>query len=179
MAKKRRGRKSRRNFVVIPFEGELTLGALAANVVVLDDAMDGNFTHDFYAISADVFGQMTGLTAGEGDPSILGFAHGDYTVAEIAEQLVVKMLGPGQKVEQERARRIVRKTGTFHGKGLGTHTEMNLYGREGSGDIRTTLKFMIQKDRSLSIWVQNRSNATLTTGAVFRFSGNLYGRWVY
>lgn len=180
MPKRRSGRSSRsKNFAVLPFDGDLALGALADEGVVLSDIMGGALTHDFYAISADLNAVVTGLTAGEGDPSRVGFAHGDYTTTEIAEKLGLTFLGPGDKIAQERSRRLVRTIGAVQGDDLNTQTTMRLKNHSGGNMTRTKLKFMIQKDRSINIWFQNQHGGTLTTGASLRFSGMMYGRWVY
>ncbi len=169
---------SGRNFAVLPFNSDQALGALADDGVI-SSALNGVLTHDFYAISADLTAAVTGLTAGEGDPSRVGFAHGDYSDAEIAAKLNLALLGPGNKIAQEISRRQIRTAANFHGDALNTQTSMNLIGRDGSRLIRTALKFMIQSGQELQIWFQNQHGGTLTTGASLRFSGQIYGRWVY
>ncbi len=169
-----------KGFVAIPFEGSFNLGALASDAVVSTDMLGGDLTEDFFAISCDIEAELIALTAGEGNPSMLGIAHGDYANTEIAEALLVKLLGPGNKIEQERARRLVRKSGTFHGDGLNTATEMAMQGRKGPGIDRVKLKFMLQSgvSKGLSVFVFNKSGAVYTTGGVCKFWGTLYGRWV-
>lgn len=171
-------RKGSKGFVAIPVEATLTLGALASKGVAVADLMGGNLTEDFYAISADLTAQVLGLTAGEGDPSLLVLAHGDYTAAEIAEHLVVKLLGPGNKTEQERQRRLVRKVGPFYSQGLVDQIEMFLRGKDGSGLVRTTLKFIVNSGKTLDVGFYNNSGATMTTGATVRIAGTVYGRWI-
>ncbi len=171
-------RRRSSNFVAIPINGSLTVGALANQAVVLDDLMGGNFTNDIYCMSVDIQGDLIGLTAGEGDPSQLGMAHGDYTVTEVAENLNVILLGPANKIQQEQARRLVRKTGVFHGDGLNTQLTMPLQGKDGSANIRTKLGFVIESGKTLQAFFFNNSGATMTTGATFRYSGTLYGRWI-
>ncbi len=173
-------RKGRNNkgFVAIPVDASVTIGALGSKSVAVADLMGGNLTEDFFAISADIQAELNGLTAGEGDPSMVVLAHGDYSAAEIAEHLVVKLLGPGNKIEQERARRLVRKVGPMYGNELESQTSMSLGGRSGPGMTRTKLKFMIQSGKTLDIGLYNNSGATLTTGASMRVTGTIYGRWV-
>lgn len=182
MAKHRRKGRSRgnRGFVVLPFADEFVIGAVANNTVVSEPVLQGNFTNHFYAISADIESTITGLTAGEGDPSTLGWFHGDYTNAEVAEALNVTLLGPATKIEQEFTRRLVRKTGVFQTtEGTDVATGMNLRGGPNAGSvIRTKLKFLVEEGKALKIYFMNRSDATLTTGATVHFSGNIYGRWV-
>ncbi len=150
------------------------------NAVVSEPVLQANFTHDFYAISADLQATITGLTAGEGDPYTMGWFHGDYSNAEVAECLNVTLLGPATKLEQEFSRRLVRRTGVFQtASPTDVATEMSLRGgQSGSPSIRTKLKFVVQDGKALKIYGMNRSDATLTTGAVIHFSGQIYGRWV-
>ncbi len=178
MPKKSSKRRSRGNFVAIPVEATITIGALASKAVAIADLMGGNLIEDFYAISADLSGQVIGLTAGEGDPMSVVLAHGDYTAAEVAEHLVVKLLGPGNKTEQERARRLVRKVGPLYGSPQADQTTMQLQGRDGPGIVRTTLKFIVNSGKTLDIGVFNNSGATLTTGATMRVTGMVFGRWI-
>ncbi len=174
-------KKRRSNpLVVLNFADEFVIGALANNAVASEPVLQANFDHDFYAISADIQATITGLTAGEGDPMTMGWFHGDYSNAEVAEALNVTLLGPANKIEQERQRRLVRRTGVFQGQeGTDVATEMVLRGGQAGGpSIRTKLRFVIQEDKALKIYAMNRSDATLTTGATIHFSGQIYGRWV-
>ncbi len=171
-------RKRSKGFVAIPVDATLTIGNLGSKAVAVADLMGGNLTEDLYAISADLSAQVLGLTAGQGDPSLLVLAHGDYSAAEIAEHLVVKLLGPGNKIEQERQRRLVRKVGPFYSHGTIDQVEMFLRGRDGSGIVRTKLKFIVQSGKTLDVGFYNNSGASLTTGATVRIVGTVFGRWV-
>ncbi len=176
MAKKER---SNRNFVAIPIDATISIGALASKAVINVDLFGGNLTEDFYAISSDLQGQILGLTAGQGDPSLLVLAHGDYDAAEVAEHLVVKLLGPGNKLEQERARRLVRKVGPFYNvSGIADQTTMYLQGRDGAGLVRTKIGFVIQSGKTLDAGFYNNGGATMTTGASLRITGTIFGRWI-
>lgn len=130
-------------------------------------------------MSVDIQGSVIGLTAGEGDPSQVGFCHGDYSATEVAENLNVILLGPADKVTQEQSRRLVRKTGILQDPtGLNTQISMPLLGKDGSANIRTKLKFTIQDGQTLNMFLFNNSGAVFTTGATLRYSGTLYGRWL-
>lgn len=160
-------------------QGSKTLLTIADQAVVIEDALGGNLLEDFYAISADITMSVRSLTAGQGDPMTCIFAHGDYTAAEVQEHLEVKLLGPGNKLEQERARRLVRKIGVFHAmQGIDTSVQMNMEGKDGSPNPRVKLGFVINSGKTLDIGVQNRSGGALTTGALFEWDGTLYGRWI-
>ncbi len=167
-----------RNFVAIPISGTLNLLTLANETVLVDDVFAGNLTEDLYIMSADITGEIINFTAGEGDPHTCGFAHGDYTVTEIKEALEVKLLGPGNKIEQERARRLIRKTGIFVAE-TEAQTKLNLQGRvSGGASTRTKIKFTVQSGKTLNFWVFNESGGALATGASLRWQGTVYGRWL-
>ncbi len=163
-------KKSRKGFVAIPVSGAITLSTLA-DAAVLSNALIAALAEDFYLISADLMWQIRGLTPLEG-PIQVGLSHGDYTDAEIAENLNSNLSDPGDKVEQEQQRRLVRKSGMF--AGLLANEVMN----DGK-PIRTKCRFLINDGKTIDIWAVNRSGSALTTGAIIRCDGMVYGRWVY
>ncbi len=174
MAKNKRSK----NFVAIPVKGSFALGTLADEAVLSGSLIGGsNFTEDFYAISCDISCMIRDVTAGQLEPMTVGLAHGDYSDTEIKEHLDVKLLGPGNKIEQERARRMVRKAGVVQRDDLNA-TFLKMIGKGGSPNPRVTLKFVAQSAKALKIWVQNRSGAAPTTGAILEFDGTLYGKWI-
>ncbi len=176
-ARKRTRRRSSRNFVAIPFTKNLLLATLA-NATVLTVPVTAGLTEDLYVISCDLSATFIGLTAGEGDPMQIGLAHGDYGVTEIKENLEVAITGPGDKINQERTRRLVRRTGMLQAQGTNVHTEMSMIGRNGSRIVRTTCKFVVQNPSTLQAWIQNRSGAALTTGSTLVLNGTVFGRWI-
>lgn len=173
MARKRT-HKGSRNFVAIPVNTTITLGTLASGVVLAADLFQGNLTEDLYCMSADLQWSIRDLTAGD-EPIAVGLAHSDYTVTEIKENIDGGLLGPGNKIEQEQARRLVRKAGVF----------MSPDPTSTGGDLndgkpkRSKVKWMIDSGKTLNIWAQNLSGAALQTGSVVRVIGTVYGRWVY
>ncbi len=169
MAKHKGRRKKDTRFAVLPFETELALGTLAENTV-LSGSVSGVLLEDFYATSVDITWVMKGATADEG-PVTVGVSHSDYAVAEIKEYLDVNYLGPGTKIEQEQARRLIRRIGTFHQ--VATQEVLN----HGS-PIRTKLKFVLDDGKGLNFWAMNRGSGA-TTGRIIQISGNIYGRWMY
>ncbi len=177
MANSRKRSRNSKNFAAIPISGTPALTTLGNQVVLIDDVFGGNLTEDFYGISVDVMAEIINLTAGEGNPMVGGFAHGDYDAAEVAENLDVVFLGPGTKIEQERSRRLVRKTGMYHSGPV--NSTMLLSGRRSdSGLTRTSLKFVINSGKTLNLFLQNISGSALTTGASLRYNGTVYGRWI-
>ncbi len=168
-----RSRSRRKNFVAIPIEGSVALGALAHGSVELGPVLASVFTEDLYAISVDIEASITGLTAGEGEPSHLVVAHSDYSDTQVDEKLSVAFLGPGNKIEQEQSRRLVRLGGSFKSSALSSAAiKLQLE------DKRIKLKFLISNGKTLNIGVVNRSGSTLTTGSSLRFIGTIYGRWI-
>ncbi len=164
---KHRGKK-RSGFVAIPVSQQITLSTLASNTVIGADLIAA-LTEDLYVISADLMWSLLGHTGGEG-PLQVGIAHGDLSVAEIAENLNANVTGPDDIIQMEKARRPVRKAGMF--SGLGAQETLN-DGKE----VRTKIKFSIGDGKAVIAWVVNRSGATLTTGSLIRVDGMIYGRW--
>ncbi len=166
MAKKVRKRSGR--FAAIPVSGALTLATLA-DATVLSNSLIASLAENFFALSVDLMWVIRGVTAGEG-PIQVGVSHGDYSDAEIAENLNSNLADPGDKVEQEQQRRLIRKSGMFP----------ILSGNEALADgraIRTRMKFLINEGKNLDIWAINRSGSALTTGAQIRADGVVYGYW--
>ncbi len=158
--------------------GSQVLGTLGDDLY-LSVGMQAVFSEDFYAVSADIALSLRTLTAGEGDPMTVAVAHSDYTDAEVREGLDIgSFTGPDDKIQQERARRLIRKVGVFQDTaGLGTQTSMSMIGKNGSRIVRVPLRFSIGNGFALNIGLWNRSGAALTTGSIFDFDATVYGRW--
>ncbi len=164
MARKKRSR----GFQPIQFDEQVALATLADDTVLSDPLF--TFGEDMFLISVDAIWQLRNLTAGEG-PIIVGWSHGDLSVAEILEALEANLTDPDDIIAKERSRRPVRKAGAFDG--LGGDLVLN----DGK-PIRTKLRFSVGDAHALRFWALNRSATTnLTTGSVLRVSGTLYGRW--
>ncbi len=175
-----RARRSNKNFAAIDVDIQLALTTLGDGIVKAQPLFSSVLKEDLFVLSTDLNYSVRDLTAGELQPATVGLAHGDYSVTEIKEKLDNdSYLGPGDKIEQEKSRRLVRKVGTLFPEGPGVSTVF-LYatGRNGGRIIRTKLKFMIQSGHNLQTWVWNRSGAALQTGSVLEVSGTVYGRWV-
>ncbi len=163
-------RKPSKPLTYIPVSGTIVVLAPLSNIVVVGDILAG-MTEDFWVHAAKLSWTMRGHTAGEG-PLIVGIAHGDYSVTEIKENLDVDYTDPEDKINRERAGRLVRRVGQFHGLAA---EEALADGEE----ILTKCKFVVGNSRSLDGFVMNRSGATLTTGTIIRFAGTVSGRWLY
>jgi len=148
----------------------VSLSTLANNTVITVDLIS-SLVEDMYVISVDLAWSVRGLTAGE-TPLQVGLSHGDYTVGEVLENLDASSLDPDDKIDQEHARRLVRRVGVFQGTG-----ETDLVLADGK-EIRTPVKFTVGDGKSFDAWLCNRSGALLTTGAVLQIFGTVYGRWL-
>ncbi len=162
-------RRSRKGFVAIPFQAVATLGTLNTDVVIAADALGNALGEDLFVLSVACNAAIRGLTGGEG-PLTIGFAHSDLSVGEIAEALAAEVSDPDDIIAKERARRPVRRHGTF--SGLSTEEAL-----DNGQTKKTTMKFSIGDGFNISCWVQNRSGANLTTGASVVFDGTIFGRW--
>ena len=169
MVKHRKPKGRRQALAVINVDESIVLSTLADNAVLGVDS--DPFGREFYAISADLYWGLDGLTAGQG-PIVVGCAHNDYTDVEVAENLnTTGMEDPGDMIAKEQGHRLVRRAGQF--SGVGTNEVLN------DGEkLRIRLGFVITDGFSLAFWAQNKSNATLTTGAAINISGKIFGRWV-
>ncbi len=98
----------------------------------------------------------------------MGYAFGDYTVTEIKEALEsTSSISIGNKVENERSRRWVRKIGTF--AGLDTDEVLN----DGK-PIKTRLNWAIPIGTSVNMFCYNDSASQRSTGAFVKFNGTLF-----
>lgn len=173
MAKKKWYKTHRRfrNDAWIPVNFTLALSTLVDNIVISNPLLPA-FTRRFRVISTKLNVTMIGTTLTEG-PISVGFAHSDYSNAEIAESNDIALLSTSSKIEQERSRRLVRKIGQF----AGNEVNQELRGNRGGEFIRTRLNWAIEEDFALSMWAQNKSGATLTSGQSLEIDGVIYGRW--
>ncbi len=159
----------RKNFHPIPFRDSIQLLTLATNTTLIADMLDTNLGEDYFFISMDILATIREQSANEG-PIEFGIAHEDYSAAEVEEHLSVSFVNPDNKIEQERARRKVRRVGHFPGL---LATEVFNDGRK----YRQTIKFSVGNGFNMSFFAANRSSAALTTGTVIEFSGTFFGRW--
>ncbi len=170
MTKKKKNKKNRKNFVAIPFTTLITLGTLANNTVIIADVLNADLVEDLFVISIDALWTLLNQTAGE-SPIEVGFAHTDYSVAEILEHLDVAITGPdSDMIEMERLKRIVRRAGLFSEQVTGD------FSLNDGTKIRTPFKRFL--GNNISAWARNQFGSSLTTGSVIRLSGTIFGRWV-
>ncbi len=163
-----RRNRSKKNFVAIRFAKTLALSTLASATVLKGAIITP--TRDLFIISVDAVYGKKGGTPGEG-PLEVGYSHGDYTVAEIKENLVVDMSDPGDKIAYEQGRRLVRVAGAYQQI---TEDEVIDNGRT----FRKRIGFQVNEDKSFDLWARNNTSAALTTGTTYLVTGTIYGRWI-
>ncbi len=162
MAKGRR-RRWGPNDKNIPFLSNLALLAVTDATVVKGTTLAAS-DRSYRILSFNTLWGWRGATPGEG-PVMVGYAHNDYTVAEIKEALEAEAaMATGDKVANEQASRLVRLVGI-----------MTFDSEDGSLNdgrpIRTKLNWAIPTGGNVATFAYNRSGGTLTTGAVTTISG--------
>ncbi len=160
-------RRKRRSLFWIPFETSLSLGTLLNDIVLAAGIL--TFGEDFFVVSVRAAWSWRGATAGEG-PIVVGYAHGDLTVTEIAEAIAAEVTDPDDIIAKERARRPVRLVGQM--------ATIDAEGSLADGEVRSrAIRFSVGDGHALNIWAQNQSGATLTTGNNLQITGHILGRW--
>ncbi len=144
------------------------LGAVAS-LDVTSAGLTASPVNPMRVISADCSFSLLDATDID-DGQTFGFAHSDYTNAEIEECLeATNSINPGDKIQQERANRLVRFVGTME-KGAG-----GLSGSFNDGKrFKVRLNWPMQIGKLLVLWVRNSSGTVWTTGATLAVDGNLW-----
>ncbi len=159
---KRRRRYNLRPVRVQP--SPLQLGTLGANTVI-KDLIVGTTDIAYRMISITATWSLLDLPASDG-PITVGYAHDDYTVAEIAECLLAGDIAQDDKIAQERGNRLVRVVGTFM---PGAVEPLN----DGK-PIKTRLNWLVSTGNSIAFFAFNDSGSALATGAVVFVLGTAY-----
>ncbi len=137
-----------------------------ASKIVLVTTLTGNADGAYRCISIDSSWAWVAATAGEG-PLTVGYAHSDYSITEIKEALEAgASISVGDKVNQEKANRLVRKVGVIN----------SLLGELNDGaPIKTRLNWLIPIGKSVNMFAYNEG-AALTTGSSLHSSGDMWVR---
>ncbi len=163
LAMARHPKKRRYTLRAVKATPTITIGALAPATAVTG-VFWGNADGAYRVVSVSGTWNLSDFTAGDG-PLVVGFAHGDYTVAEIKENLEsASSINIGNKVENERANRLIRKVGTF--PGLAAQEVLN-----NGLPIKTRLNWAIPIGTNLNIFAYNDDATINTTGAFAKFNG--------
>ncbi len=150
----------------------LPVGALAT-LDVIAGAITNAAADKIRFISLIASWSWSDMQAALDDTMEFGVAHSDYSAAEIEECLEAGgSLDLGNKVEQERANRLVRTIGILSNPaGAQSAAEFN----DGK-PMKTRLNWLMSAGDTLSMWARNGSGTVYTTGSDLVVSGNLYVR---
>jgi len=156
-----KARRRRRKYLKGQIENTISLGTLATKTAA-SDPVDDTVTEKAWLSSIVASWQLTGYTASIGrGPIRVGWAHSDYTTAEIEEWIEnTQSWEEGDKRQQEVARRQIRDVGTFRvpveGSGAGTVVVLN----DGK-PIRTKCGWMLATGQTVRMWAYNTGTAAL------------------
>ncbi len=174
MAKRRRRARRKFNMRRVRINSSLSIGALASA-----DLISGNVTNN----TSDKLRFISLIAAfGIGDHAALaddgyafGVAHSDYTPAEIEECLESGgSMKIGDKIEAEKANRLVREIGMINASSGGT-VSGGLEYNDGK-PVKVKLNWLMGSGEALQLWVRNNSGTIYTTGSTLQISGNLWVR---
>ncbi len=165
-----RRRRRYKDFISIPFAQSFAITNIGDGVVITGNVLASNFGEDIFIVPMDWTASLRAHTANE-NPITFGVAHSDLSVGEISEALEAEVTSPDDIIAKERARRPVRRFGTFS-KGTVTEETVN----DGITK-RNKVMMSIGNGFNLAWWVRNQSGAILTTGSFMEYQGTLFGRW--
>ncbi len=170
VAKKRRRRFNLRKVKVA---ASTAIGALAS-LDVISAAGTSATTNTLRVISVDCAYAISDLAAQADDSFQFGWSHSDYTSAEIEECLeATASMGVGNKIEQERANRLVREIGMMNPSGLIASGGGGFSFKEGE-KVKTKLNWRLAIGDTLNLWVRNASGTIYTTGSLILANGSLW-----
>ena len=107
------------------------------------------------------------------DGAQFGWAHSDYSAAEIEECLEASAsMDVGDKVSQERGNRLVREIGVIGGASTNTANAGASF--NDGRPVKTKLNWLLSIGDTLSLWVRNSSGTVYTTGSTLVASGNIW-----
>ncbi len=160
-AKVRKGRRSFRNYLRGAVDEVLALGTLATKTVVATP-FDEVASEEMTISSVKAIYSMQEFTEGSGDgPVMIGLAHSDYTVTEIKE--FIENSGSwdrGDKISQERAKRLIRKIGVFEAQQSSSSAAQVL---NGGRAINTKLNWKLLLGDTVQLWAYNLGASALAT----------------
>ncbi len=141
-----------------------TLAAATALVVGLTGSADGAYR----VVSVKQTWSIKEMTAGQG-PILFGYAHSDYTVAEIKESIeAAAAISLGDKIAQEKANRLVRLVGSFQPDDTGEQLFND--GKQ----VSTKLNWLIPIGKAVNMFCYNDDTSDLTTGGRVSSTGDMW-----
>lgn len=173
----KKSRKANQQFAALRYVITHPVGALGSVTVGGVRVLGSDLEEDLFVSSVDIAVTMKDYTPTASDgPIVCGFYHNDYSVTEVKEALEVTLLGPANKIEQERMRRLVRIIGILQPEGV-VGTVIGARINDGKKQ-RVKLNWTIQNGKSLSFFVYNAGSGAMTTGAIVDAVGTVFGRWL-
>ncbi len=175
MPKARRRRRPKRDWFRIPVDITEVLTTLADSAGLLQNLTTAVLTHDARITSIELSYNLVGSTLGE-QPISMWICHSDYTLTEVEEVIeLTGLLGPGEMIERERSKRLVRHIGDI------THVDQTAesVGLNDGKPIKTRLNWLIPDGKTITMVSYNNTGSPLTTGAVVRVMGKINGYWQY
>jgi len=161
-------RRKYRPYLKGQVELDIALGTLAADTLILEPAGDTVDEETWISSVKAIYG-LQDFTATTGDgPIIVGIAHSDYSAAEIEEW--IENTGSWSKydlVNQEIARRKIRRVGSFEQLAAPENMEMMNEGRP----LTTKAGWMLGSGQTVEFWCYNAGLA-LTTGSAVQVRGH-------
>jgi len=107
------------------------------------------------------------------DGAQFGFAHSDYSAAEVEEALEAGgSMDLGDKIDQEHANRLVRQIGTISQAGALAAAAGASF-NDGK-PVKTRLNWLMSTGDTLNVWVRNASGVVWTTGSGITVLGDLW-----
>lgn len=165
MAKKKTGRARAFPLRGVRVTPRMSLGTLASQTVLVA-ALVPTSDAQYRLMSVNTTWSLVNFTAADG-PVTVGYAHNDYTIAEIKECLEeTSDISPGDKIAQEQANRWVRVVGTLGGAGRSTLND--------GQPVKTRLNWAIQIGSAVNIFAYNESAGGLTTGGIIDCVGKAW-----
>ncbi len=162
---RKKGTRRKFNLRKVRITPEKSLSTLLSDTAIVGD-LTGVSANEYRCKSISACWALTGLTPGEG-PITVGYAHSDYSVAEIKECLEAQAaIDFGDKIAMEQGNRLVRVIGSFS-------PEANSALNDGK-PIKTKLNWLIGIGDQVNMFCFNDSPSTLTTGSRVHAVGEMW-----
>ncbi len=157
-AAKRRKRRRMGRYIKGAVNEKTVVGTLAAATLVTT-AFDESVTETALVSSIVATYAMQGVTATDNaGPILVGIAHEDYTAAEIEEYIEnTGSWDEGNKIQQEVAKRLVRRIGMF----TETGQDLSWMALNGGRPIKTKLNWILTTGKGLQLWAYNTGLAAM------------------
>lgn len=151
---------------------EQLLGTLASDTAIAT-SLTGVADGAYRLMTARLAWTLVNLTQGQG-PITVGFAHSDYTVAEIKECLeAFAAISQGDKIAQERSNRLIRTVGTFGNAGSG----LGVAALNDGKPIYTKLNWLVAIGDSVNFFAFNEDTGALSvTDPSLNVQGDIFVR---